>query len=264
MCTLIVKRGIILNKRSKIYILVLIWVAALIQLFINASIDRERKMVEQVMSEGVYNLSESVVKAYAFYGNDVLSASGKELIVERLAGELGVTSGYEVTHKVSGTNETTMLKKEGQKGNTEIKLITLSGEDEYGQNINENYILTQITLKQESGTAAYSFKEKMVELYENLGMEASTNIYMCSQLKGKLTEQEKQNYTEAFLTDMDAKQVSVDEFSNVTCVYGYSRNIDEFVYQGDNRVNVNIAFSYDEKEDITYVHRAVPFVDKSF
>lgn len=38
----------------------------------------------------------------------------------------------------------------------------------------------------------------------------------------------------------------------------------EYVYQNDYKVNVNIAFTYDEAEDITYIHRGLPFIDKSF
>ena len=33
------------------------------------------------------------------------------------------------------------------------------------------------------------------------------------------------------------------------CIYGYSDNVPEYVYQNDHKVNVNIAFTYDEAED---------------
>ena len=67
-----------MNKKSKIYVLVLIWAAALLQLFINSSINREENMVEQVISYGTDNLYESTVKAYAYYGNEVISTDKKD------------------------------------------------------------------------------------------------------------------------------------------------------------------------------------------
>lgn len=253
-----------MNTKSKIYVLVLIWVAVLIQLFINASVNREEKMVEQAMSTGVENLTESCVKAYAFYGNEELSPETKETMGKRLAESLGIVSGYEITHKQDGENETTRLVKLGANGDTEIKIISLCSTDEYGQSVQENYIMVEIALKQAACSAVYDYKEQLKELYEGLGMEANTNIYLCTQVKGELTQSEKDAQIEEFMEEMDAKQIQYDTFDDVVCVYGYSRNIDEFVYQGANRVNVNIAFTYDEADDITYVHRAVPFVDRSF
>lgn len=253
-----------MNRKSKIYLLVLIWAAIILQLFINASINRESKMVEHVMSQGVDNLMEGTVKAYAYYGDEELSQSSKELIVKNLADELSIVSGYEISHKEDGDNETTTLTKKGAQADTTIKVITLASTDEYGEKTYENYILTELTLKGSAGSAADEYKEIISDIYKELGMEANTNVYMCSQVKGQLSDNEIKQETEAFLDNMDANEIETAKFDGVTCVYGYCRNIDEYVYQGNNRVNVNIAFSYDAEQDVTYIHRAVPFVDKSF
>ena len=69
--------------------------------------------------------------------------------------------------------------------------------------------------------------------------------------------------TEKFMDNMDAKEIETMEFDDVMCVW-ILQNIDEYVYQNKTGVNVNIAFSYDEEQDVTHIHRVVPFVDKSF
>lgn len=253
-----------MSKKSKIYVVVLIWAAALLQLFINSAINREVKMVEQVMSEGVDNLMEGAVKAYSFYGNQELTENTKEIIVKNLASELGVTAGYEIKHRREGENTTTVLSKKGQQGDTEIKVISLTEYDEYGQKTMENYIMTEIILKGSNGSAAYTYKELLDELYQGLGMKPNTNIYLLSQYPGKLTDSEIKSEIDEFLETMDAVKVETVEFDGVTTVYGYSNGINEYVFQGDKRVNVNIAFIYDEEQDVTYIHRAIPFIDKSF
>lgn len=255
-----------MNKKTKIYVLVLIWAAILLQLFINSSIDREKKMVEQVMSEDISNLTEGTVKAYAYYGNEDLSDAARESMAKNLAKGLGITSGYSIISKADevANSYTTTLSKNGEQADTIIKIITLRTKDKYEQESTENYIMTEINLKGSNGTAAYSYKKKLSEIYDKLGMNANTNIYLLSQEKGQLIDSETDNYIERFLEETNATEVDRTEFDNVICVYGYSRDIDEFVYQNNNRVNVNIAFSYDAKDDITYIHRAVPFVDKSF
>lgn len=253
-----------MKKKSRIYVLVLIWVAVLVQLFINSSVNREKKLVEQAMSMGVDNLVESSVRAYAYYGSEKISASARETMAKRLADRLGVTSGYEITHKEDDKNETTALDKHGKYGDTSVKIITLKETDEFGEAVYENYIMAEIIFRQSAGSRVYEYKELLSDIYSSLGMEANTNIYMCSQIKGEPADSEVDNLIEEFMEELDADIIQRDEFDNVVCVYGYSPNIDEFVYQDTNRVNVNIAFSYDSTEDITYVHRAIPFVDKSF
>ena len=255
-----------MNRKTKIYVLVLIWAAILLQLFINSSIDREKKMVEQVMSEDISNLTEGTVKAYAYYGSEALTDAVRESMVQKLAKELGITSGYGVINKIDETanSEITTLSKYGEQADTVIKVITLHTKDKYDQESIEDYVMVEINLKGSNGTAAYTYKKKLADIYEKLGMNANTNIYLLSQEKGKLLDEEIDDYINRFLEETNATEIDRPEFDNVICIYGYSRDIDEFVYQNNKRVNVNIAFSYDGKEDITYIHRAVPFVDKSF
>ena len=95
-------------------------------------------------------------------------------------------------------------------------------------------------------------------------MNPTMNIYLCSQEKGQLLPSERQQLIDEFLANMDAKMVEQVEFDNTFLMYGYSKNIDEYVFQNEDKINVNIAFDYDEVEDVTYIHMGVPFVDRSF
>lgn len=253
-----------MSKKSRIYVVVLIWAAAILQLFINSAINREEKMVEQVMSEGVDNLLEGSVKAYSYYGCQKLSPEAKDLIVKNIADYLGITAGYEIKHRSEGDSTTTVLSKNGKQGDTEIKVISLVGEDKYGQSKTENYIMVEIVLKGVNGSAVYSYKEELDDLYKNFGMNPNTNIYLLSQYPGQLTETEIEMETRDFFETMDGVEVERVEFDGVITVYGYSNGIDEYVYQDDSMVNINIAFSYDDEQDVTYIHRAVPFIDRSF
>ncbi len=253
-----------MNKRSKIYLIVLIWSAVLLQLFINASVNREEKMVKQVMSESTSGISNSSVRAYAFYDRGKLDPYAKEHMAKKMAQELGITSGYEINHRQDNDNETTELVKLGAYGDTTIKLISVAVTDEYGQQDYENYVLIDIDLKGAATSSVYEYKDFLVNMYEELGMNANTNLYICSQEKGKLSEAEMEAEAASFINEMDAARVKEIEIDNGICVYAYSRGINEFVYQDGEKVNVNIAFTYDEENDVTLIHKAIPFVDKSF
>lgn len=95
-------------------------------------------------------------------------------------------------------------------------------------------------------------------------MKANTNIYICTQNKGKLVDTEIETEINAFIKSMDATEIKRIELEDGICVYAYSSDINEYVYQDGEKVNVNIAITYDKTEDITLIHKAIPFVDKSF
>lgn len=253
-----------MKTKNKIYIVVLIWAAVFVQLFVNKAFNRESILVEEVMSDGVVNVTAAEVKAYANYGDEKLSDSAKEQIVKNLGKKLGITSDYVIEKDAQENNSSVVFRKKGENGDTNIRLITMGETSASGDTFWENYLMMEISLKGKSASEVYTYKEVLDDLYEDLGMEASTNIYLCSQEKGVLTEEEMQQMVDEFLDTMDAKRVKDIELDQTYCVYGYSKEIDEYVYQNEDKVNVNIAFHYDEAEDITYVHRAVPFIDKSF
>lgn len=248
-------------KKSKIFLLVLIWGATLIQLFINSSVDRDKRLVKEAMSFGTENVSSSVVKAYGYYGDEQLTDATRATMVKNIAGILGISDGYTIETTNKADNHTTTLKKEGKNATTIISVITL-----YPNSVeenSENYILVDISLMPQSSKDAHTVKQRVVELYNSLDMEPTTNLYVETQRKGMLSHDEIEKCTKKFLEDMDAKSVCTNSFDNYTCTYGYSPSIDEYVYQNDKKVNVNIIFTYDEQQNITYIHKAIPFVDKS-
>lgn len=253
-----------MNKRTKIYVIVLIWAAVIAQFFVNGSINREKHMVEEALSNGAYSVSNGSARAYGFYSNERLDANTKEAMAKAIAKKLGVKSGYSFSHKYDGLNETTTLTKEGEYGDTIIKIISLVSVDPAGNYQYENYILTELTLYGGSAKETYTYKKYLLNLYERLGISPVTNIYICNEHKGKLTDEEIDEEIDDFLDTMDANPVETIKLDGVICVYGYSHNIDSYVYQNGNKVNVNIAISYDEDTDVTLIHQAVPFVDKSF
>ncbi len=253
-----------MDTKKKIYVVVLIWAAVFLQIWITKGINRESRMVTQVMSEGVENVTAAEVKLYADYGEDKMDAVTRETLVKKLGAELGITSGYEIVQKEDGGTASTAFVKKGENGDTTIRLISMQETGADGTDRQENYLMTELVLKNQSTEKIYQCKEMLEKLYEKLGMNASSNLYLCSQEKGRMTAEEIEQVTQKFLTDMHAKKRKTIELDNTICIYGYSDNVAEYVYQDDERVNVNIAFSYDEDEDITYIHRAIPFIDKSF
>jgi hypothetical protein len=249
-----------MSKGMRIYLVCLVWVAALVQLYINSKVDYEKNMVQEAIATETGELCQGSVTAYGYYGDVTMTEEKRNMIAEKLAAQLGVMEDYALSVRSTEDGELSVLEKTGEQADTKIKVISL--------NTGETYLHTQIDFKGTACSAAYEYKKLLAELYGDIGVDATTNLYLASQRKGQLDEDEIQIITDDFLESLDAGQVleigPEDGIAGTTLVYGYSRAIDEYVYQNDEKVNVNIAITYDETEDVTYIHRGVPFVDKSF
>ena len=258
------KRGRAMNTKKKLYIVVLIWAAVALQIFITKRIDRESQMVTQVMSDGVENVTAAEVKLYAHYGDEPMTGAAREKILQRVGEKLGIVSGYDIIAGIEGENTSTTFVKKGENGDTTIRLISMEQTNADGSTTQENYLMTEIALKNQSTENIYRCKEQLDQIYADLGLSGSSNLYLCSQEKGRMTEDEMKKATADFFETMHAKKRNEIELQDTLWIYGYSDNVPEYVYQNDHKVNVNIAFTYDESEDITYIHRGLPFIDKAF
>jgi hypothetical protein len=246
-----------MNKGMRIYLVCLVWVAALVQLYINSKIDYEKNMVQEVIATEASELSEGSVCANGHYGDAQITAEKRVMIAENIAKKLGITENYELESRTTDDGELSILTKKGEQADTKIRVISLTG--------GGTYLYTQIDFKGTAVSAAYEYKERLYELYADIGVTADTNLYLVSTKNGSTDEEEREALISEFLESLNAELVlKTEEMADVTLVYGYSSSIDEYVWQDGERVNVNIAITYDETEDVTYIHRGIPFVDKSF
>lgn len=245
-----------MNRASKIYLIALVWIAAILQLFVNSKINHEKVMVKEAMAISDSTYVEGNITAYGYYGDEKMDANQRTQIVENFARKLGIKSDYDIDERSTRDGIVTALIKKGEQADSSIKIICM--------NNGENYLYTEITFKNSASEMAYDYKSKLIKLYKGLGVEAVTNLYLKEKRMGELTKEEEDIIIEEFLRNFNAQEVLECDIEGTTVVYGYSKDLDEFVYQDDKKVNVNIAIKYNLEEGVSYIYTGIPFVDKSF
>ena len=48
------------------------------------------------------------------------------------------------------------------------------------------------------------------------------------------------------------------------CIYAYTKSLGEYMVIGNNKINVNIVYSYDEENNLTTLHVASPIVNYDY
>lgn len=197
---------------------------------------------------------------YGYFGDMYLSDKTKETMLKNIANQLGITKGYNIVKETKVDYSNTKLIKEGKAANTTISLVTMEKTDkrEY-----EQYIL--VSVKMSDGVRGVDNLETEINnVYRDIGMDNTVNVYLKVSVAGKMSSEEKDNLVAQILEVADAKEVYREENNSMYSVYGYTRYREGYVYQQEEKVNINVAISYDPDKNISYIHVASPFINKSF
>ena len=236
---------------GKIALMVLITLAFVLQLLINQRIGPEGNVVEAFSSTELIPV-EACVSAYGDF-----------------AGQLGITDGYAVTATQGDSFQESTLTKDGKYGKTVLQIVSLktgeNGESEGagGSTGYQQMILSDITIY-DNLDYMMQCKETLEDIYRSVGMTPEVGIYVKGKTAGALSERGRQKITDSIFEQLHAETVQEIHNENYDCVYGYTEWFEHSIKQNGRKINLNLAFTYQEEEDITYLHLAVPYIRQSF
>lgn len=253
---------------GKIALMVLITLAFVLQLLINQRIGPEGNVVEAFSSTELIPV-EACVSAYGDFGDMELTEETRRAMLKNLAGQLGITDGYAVTATQGDSFQESTLTKDGKYGKTVLQIVSLkigeNGESEGagGSTGYQQMILSDITIY-DNPDYMMQCKETLEDIYRSVGMTPEVGIYVKGKTAGALSERGRQKITDSIFEQLHAETVQEIHNENYDCVYGYTEWFEHSIKQNGRKINLNLAFTYQEEEDITYLHLAVPYIRQSF
>lgn len=247
---------------GKVSLIALVWLAVVVQFFINRDLQRSGDVVEAFSSSEAIPV-EACVGAYGYFGEMELAGATKNTMLRNLAKKLGITDGYELTASEGDSYRESTLTKNGKYGRTVIQIVSMDTINEDRQAVTQQTILCDITIYDDIAYAM-ECRELLEDIYQEIGMEANINVYLKGKTAGSLTQSRRQEMVDSLLKKLSASVVQEIDNENYYCLYGYTNQFDRVIYQNGKKINVNLAITYNEEEDMTYLHLAVPYISQSF
>lgn len=247
---------------GKVSLIALVWLAVVVQFFINRDIRRSGDVVEAFSSSEAIPV-EACVGAYGYFGDMELAGATKNTMLRNLAKKLGITDGYELTASEGESYRESTLTKEGKYGKTVIQIVSMDTTNEYRQSITQQTILCDITIYDDI-EYAMECRDQLEKIYQEIGIEANINVYLKGKTAGTLSRSSRDEIVEALLKQLNASIVQEIDNAEYYCMYGYTNQFDRVIYQDGKKINLNLAITYNEDEDMTYLHLAVPYISHSF
>lgn len=133
-----------------------------------------------------------------------------------------------------------------------------------GENISDN------NEKNGSKTGAKNIESNVdenINKYEEVTTSIrSRNLYMVikGKIYGEIDKEQENKIAKGILKSFQAKEIFNGQNNEHMNVYGYTEILQDYVAIGSEKININVAFSYDEQENITYVYIGSPIVNYDY
>lgn len=89
-------------------------------------------------------------------------------------------------------------------------------------------------------------------------------FYRSLYFQGKLTNAQQKQTIKQYLYHFGAKELKSDVIENMEHGYGYTEKMKDFRVVDGRKINIHIAFSYDEQKNKTRLYLATPFLNTDF
>ncbi len=269
---------------------------------VSANVIAENSL-EKVFKNNNIHKADCEIEGYYYLGEKYYGESGSLELIDKIAERLGVNSEYYYDKYRTDAGSVAVMKKEGKSSELELELITTEYQESQNVIAQRNYLSVSLNIKGslESGYYYKNLIEKTMkeicreenddkansenisendkkssntvngEKAANKDEEVSTsiisqNLYMVikGKIYGEIDKEQENKIAKGILKSFQAKEIFNGQNDEHMNVYGYTEILSDYVAIGSDKININIAFSYNEKENITYVYVGSPIVNYDY
>ncbi|TCT13078.1 TATA-box binding protein [Natranaerovirga pectinivora] len=247
-----------MTKRQIIYIAFIVVLVVAYQYSGHFFINGEKELI-QAFNNTEFNIKESQLSTSGLYNRTYMSQDKKIELLNEIAGKLSLEPEFEYGIIEEGAFQEIKLIKKSRNATTNIKLVTL--EKTISSNVKEaeNYLIIDIKLYNNINSLTY-FKNLTEELLKDYEVDAQVTIHITGERQGRVSILEKEEITRELFRYISAKEREQFITNDIYSIYGHTPIIKEYIVSNNKKINVDIAITYNEVEDTTYLYLATPLI----
>lgn len=237
------------------YVVVVLWLAAAVKYIAEPQAAGEARVME-AFTRSDFQEVECGLRLAGYLNGDEYEAEQEEAMLREIAGRLGLKSECRLDIMEKDGTRTTELSKEMPDAKASLRVVTINPERE---EVRANYLYIGLDFFQSPESGLY-YKEKLEELAGEYGMESSVTLALTGVFEGNLDREARDIVSDQLFDTMEAREQEAHKSEELYTVYAYTENWQEYTMINGKRVNINLAFSYDEEEDKTFVYLGSPLI----
>lgn len=251
----------ITNRTIWIFVIVL-WAAVLLYLIGRQNYYQEEKIVEAFM-QTPYNAVESKVEAFGELPGSYLIEEEREKLVKEIAGMLGITEPYSLEKTENEELQSVVLCKPSKQAVTNVVYQLKTTTNGQLKTEASQFVSISIVLS-DSVDSGVSYKEMLERIFRIYGIKGEVSLGFTGEIAGNLSLKERNSLAKTLIDDISGKIVREFRSEELFTIYGYSGRLEEYEEVAGEKMNFNLAVSYDEERDVTYVYLATPYLMEDY
>jgi uncharacterized protein YqeY len=224
----------------------------------NKEIDEDITMVNAV-NEAAFNIEEVNLNIWGEYMPKYLSQAEMKAITTEIVETIGLNNDYIESFVEEDDRRVYSINKKGAYSNTTIQLIEMIEHIEENTYRANNYILINISLTNKESSIAY-YKEIIKKKLEEMNISNTANVTITAKCSQEVTTEESKKIMAGIVKKMNGKIFEQYYTSDIKSVYAYSSNMEDYIITKGEKMNMDIAITYNEIEDTSYLYLAYPII----
>lgn len=244
-----------MKKKVIIFLLLLVIVYSVAFLQIGNNKNGEKTLISAFNNSEFETIQ---VNLYSWGGLNQSFTDLEEMKIQSklITDALGIQEIDSIEEKESDVFKELRVTRVSKNAKTTVKLESIKYEEENSAN---TYVIIDIILYAQYNSIPY-LKEKIDSIYSQMNIKPTTNITIAGTLNGQLNKDEKEKAARNIMKGIEAKTEEIYETEKLYSVYGYTKLIDDCLVSNGKKINVNLAFHYNEYEQKTYLYLATPVI----
>lgn len=251
-------------KRTRItlYMAAVLWLAVVTQVVVNRYFQEEVQITEAFVKSDTEEMQSSL-EVVAEYRTGVLSDAEKKDLINNLAEKIGLNMDEDITIWEEDTRSEYFIYKKAKKATTEIKIVSVEAEEDAVTQI-KHYIIIRLSILQ-GIKSIDKYKSILEDALQDLDIKNKqiTMEYEGSR-EGNLTSIQKHEIAMLLVNELQGKIALEYDEGDLYTVYAYTGMLNEYVTSLGNKINIQIAISYNELTNKTKITLATPIMNDSW
>lgn len=251
-------------KRTKItlYIATVLWVAVATQMVVNKVFQEDFKITEAFVKTDTEEMQSSI-EVVAEYKSGTISDDNKKEVILGLAAAIGLNVDEDITVWEEDTRSEYYYSKQAKQATSEIKIVSME-QEEQDEILIKNYIIVRISILQ-GIQSVDQYKSVLEDALQELGVESKQfTLKFEGNREGNLSTDQKHEVASLLVGELQGKIALEYDEGDLFTVYAYTGMLNEYVTTMGNKINIQIAITYNELTNKTKIALATPILNENW
>lgn len=247
-----------LTNRKIWYLVLGLWAVVFVCMTVRNFLFDEEKIVDAFL-ENNYEAVTVSIEGFGQLSGSYLIEEERETLVKEAATILGITKPYYLESTSESGVERVELCKSSKNGTAKISFQVKTEEKNDLEQEARQYLDISLELNN-TMDSAFAYGTLIEQTFDKYGIDGNVAVNYTGTIPGEQDMDARNLLADELLDKMSAKIVQEYRGEELFTVYGYTKMLDTYETVGGEKINVNIAISYDEVDNVTKIYLATPYI----